>query len=329
MQKPKVFVTRIIPEQGLRRIREFCQAEVWEGEVPPPSEILINKVKGVDGILSLLSDPISTAVMDAAGPGLKVISNYAVGFDNIDINAATQRGIAVGNTPGILTDTTADFAFSLLMAAARRVVEGDQFVREGKWKTWGPSLMLGPDIYGATLGIVGFGRIGRAFAKRASGFDMRVMYYDPSQANLPEEERFGAQPVELETLVKESDFISLHTPLTPSTHHLFDETLLRQMKPTAILINTARGAVIDHAALYRALTEGWIAYAALDVTEPEPLPSSHPLLSLKNIIVTPHTASASHATRTKMADYAADNLIAGLKGERLPYCVNPQVYARR
>ncbi len=328
MTKPKVFVTRLIPEVGLRPVREFCEADIWTEELPPPRGVILERVRGVDGILSLLTDKIDAEVMDAAGPGLKVISNYAVGYDNIDIPAATARGLPVGNTPGVLTDTTADFAFALLMAAARRVVEGDKFARAGRWKTWGPTLLLGGDITGATLGIVGFGRIGKGMAKRAQGFDMRVLYHDPLCRDDPYAAQIGARCVDLDTLLRESDFVSLHTPLTEETHHLIDQDALARMKPTAILINTARGPIVDLDALYQALRTGTIGYAALDVTEPEPIPADSPLLTLDNVIVAPHIASGSVATRGKMAQMAAANLIAGLRGERLPNCVNPEVYGR-
>jgi len=326
MAKPKVFVTRIIPDKGLDIVKEFCEANIWPGELPPPRDVLLEGVKGVDGILSLLTSKIDAEVMDIAGPQLKVISNYAVGFDNIDIPAATQRGIPVGNTPGVLTDTTADFAFALLMAAARRVVEGDKYTRAGKWQTWGPKLLLGPDIHGATLGLVGFGRIGKAMAKRASGFDMKVLYYDPIIKDDPEAAALGAQSADLDTVLSQSDFISVHTPLTPDTRHLINATALAKMRSEAIVINTARGPVVDHDALYEALKSGQIAYAALDVTDPEPIPMDSPLLTLDNIIIAPHIASASVATRDKMAEMAAANLLAGLKGEPLPTCVNPELY---
>ncbi|MCG3209796.1 MAG: putative 2-hydroxyacid dehydrogenase [Anaerolineae bacterium] len=326
MAKPKVFVTRIIPDKGLDIVKEFCEANIWPGELPPPRDVLLEGVKGVDGILSLLTSKIDAEVMDIAGPQLKVISNYAVGFDNIDIPAATQRGIPVGNTPGVLTDTTADFAFALLMAAARRVVEGDKYTRAGKWQTWGPKLLLGPDVHGATLGLVGFGRIGKAMAKRASGFDMKVLYYDPIIKDDPDAAALGAQSADLDTVLSQSDFISVHTPLTPDTRHLINATALAKMRPEAIVINTARGPVVDHDALYEALKSGQIAYAALDVTDPEPIPLDSPLLTLDNIIIAPHIASASVATRDKMAEMAAANLLAGLKGEPLPTCVNPELY---
>jgi glyoxylate reductase len=255
-------------------------------------------------------------------PRLRVVSNMAVGYDNIDVAACTARGIPVGNTPGVLTDTTADFAWTLLMAAARRVVEGVDYVRAGRWKTWGPMLLMGPDVHGATLGIVGIGRIGQAMARRARGFDMRVLYYDPY---VPDAGIEGAASVDLDTLLGESDFVTLHVPLTDTTQHLIGRDELRKMKSSAILINTSRGGVVDPDALYEALQAGQITRAALDVTEPEPIPTDHPLLTLSNCIVVPHIASASIATRTKMATMAAENLLAGLRGDPLPNCVNPEV----
>jgi glyoxylate reductase len=324
MRRPRVFVTRVIPDQGLNLVEEHCDVDLWTDELPPTREVLLARVRGADGILSLLTDPLDGEVMDAAGAQLTVISNHAVGYDNIDVLAATVRGIAVGNTPGILTDATADFAFALLMAAARRVVEGERYVREGKWKTWGPSLLLGPDVYGATLGILGFGRIGQAMAKRAQGFDMRVLYYDPTAP--PYDRNMNATAVDLETLLRESDFVSVHTPLTPDTRGLINAERLSMMKPKAILINTARGPIVDATALYDALKERRIFAAALDVTDPEPIPLTSPLLTLDNLVIAPHIASASVATRQKMSLMAAQNLIAGLRGERLPNCVNPEVY---
>jgi lactate dehydrogenase-like 2-hydroxyacid dehydrogenase len=326
MEKPRVFITRLIPDEGLSLIREACEAEVWPGELPPPHAALVEKVRGADGLLCLLTDPVDAEVI-AAGARLKVISTYAVGYDNIDIAAATARGIPVGNTPGILTETTADFTFALLLAAARRVAEGDRTVRAGQWKTWGPTTLLGVDVHHAVLGVIGFGRIGRAVARRARGFDMTVLYYDPAAA-VPESEREGARPVDLETLLRESDFISIHTPLNEATRRLIRSETLAMMKPTAVLVNTARGGVVDTQDLYEALRGGVIAYAALDVTDPEPIPADHPLLSLDNVLIAPHIASASRATRGTMALYAARNLIAGLRGESLPFCVNPQVYER-
>ncbi len=324
MSKPKVFVTRVIPEKGLEIVREFCEVDLWQEELPPGREELLKRVQGVDGLLCLLTDRVDGEVMDAAGAQLKVISNHAVGFDNIDVPAATARGIPVGNTPDVLTDATADFAFALLMAVARRIPEAERYVHAGKWKTWGPKLLLGVDIKGATLGLVGFGRIGQAMARRAAGFDMRVIYYDPKEVKSSPE--LKAQRVDFDTLLEESDFISIHTPLTPDTHHLIDAEALSKMKTNAVLINTARGPVVDSQALYEALKSNRIFGAGLDVTEPEPIPLDSPLLQLDNVIVIPHIASASTASRNQMSWMAAKNLIAGLKGERLPNCVNPQVY---
>lgn len=329
MIKPRVFVTRIIPEGGLALIRAACDADVWDEELPPPRSALLLRAQGIDGLLCLLTDRIDGEVMDAAGPGLRVISNHAVGYDNIDIAAATARGIPVGNTPGILTETTADFAFALLMAAARRVAEGADYVRAGKWRTWGPMILLGHDIHGATLGLVGMGRIGQAMARRAGGFGMKVIYYDPYFDSTG---RAAGEPEavdSLDALLAEADFISLHVPLTNETHHLIDAVALAKAKPTAVLINTSRGPVVDTEALQDALAAGQIAYAALDVTDPEPLPADHKLLALPNCLVVPHIASASWATRTRMAVMAAENLLAGLRGDRLPHCANPEVYNSR
>ncbi len=321
--KPRVFITRMLPQPALDRILPVCETEVWQDELPPPREVLLSKVRNVDGLLSLLTDKIDAMLMDNA-PKLKVISNCAVGFDNIDVPAATQRGIAVGNTPGVLTETTADFAFALLMAAARRVVEGDRYTRAGKWKTWGLTVLLGQDVYGATLGLIGLGRIGAAVAKRAKGFEMRVLYYDPYRRE-DLEKQLGITFANLDTVVREADFVSVHTPLTTETRHLVNAALLRKMKKTAILINTSRGPVVDQAALYAALRDGVIAGAALDVTDPEPIAMNDPLLTLENCIIAPHIASASVTTRTKMAVMAAENLLAGLRGEPLPNPVNPEV----
>jgi glyoxylate reductase len=324
MQLPKVFVTRLIPEKGLMMLSKECAVEVWPGELPPTAGELLARVTGMDGLLSLLTDKIDAAVMDAAGPGLKVISNYAVGYDNIDIAEATRRGIAVGNTPGVLTEATADHTFTLLMAAARRVVEGDRQVRAGKWHTWEPMGLLGADIHGATLGLVGFGRIGQAMAKRAAGFGMRVLFHDPAYQT-QNQLLANALSTSLEQLLQESDFVSIHVPLTDQTRKMFNSITFSKMKPGAILINTARGGVVDQNALYDALKSGHLAAAGLDVTDPEPLPMDSPLLALENLVITPHIASASRTTRELMAVMAAENLLAGLKGEKLPNCVNPQI----
>ncbi len=321
----KVFVTRRIPQKGLELIQEAVDLEIWPGELPPSRDELLTSIREVEGLLCLLTDSVDADVIDAA-ENLRVISNYAVGFDNIDIEAATQRGIPVGNTPGVLTETTADFAFVLLCTAARRVVEADRYVREGRWRTWGPRLLLGVDLWGATLGIVGYGRIGQALAKRARAFQMKILFTDSDKHEIPDNEAGMLQQVDLETLLREADFVSLHTPLTEETTHLMNRDRFALMKPAAVLVNTARGAVVEPHALYHALLDGVIAAAALDVTDPEPLPGDHPLLQLDNLIVTPHIASASVAARDRMAVMAANNLLAGLRGERMPDCVNPQVY---
>lgn len=324
--RPRVFVTRLIPETGLHQVREYCQAEVWEEELPPPKAVLLEKVKGVDGLLCLLTDPVDAELMEAAGPQLKVISQMAVGFDNVDVQEATRRGIPVGNTPGVLTEATADFAFTLLASAARRVVEAAAYVQAGRWKTWGPLLFLGADLWEATLGIVGFGRIGQAVARRARGFNMRTLYHDVT----PNEQAaggLGAQYLPFDDLLRQADFVTLHVPLTPETYHLIGAPEFRLMKPSAVLVNTSRGPVVDPVALYQALVKGEIAAAALDVTEPEPIPLDSPLLTLPNCLIVPHIASASINSRRKMAEMAAANLLAGLRGERLPNCVNPEVYA--
>jgi glyoxylate reductase len=327
MSKPRVFVTRIILESGLELVREYCEAEIWPDELPPTRQEILRGVRGVDGLLCLLTDRIDTEIMETAGPRLKVISNHAVGVDNVDVAAATARGIPVGNTPGILTEATADMTFALLLAAARRVVEGDRLVKTGGWKTWGPGFMLGADLVGRTLGIVGFGRIGRAVARRASGFGMRILFTDPSQA-MPEP-GVSAKQVDLDKLLQESDFVSLHTPLTDQTRGLINANTLGRMKPIAVLVNTSRGPVVDQEALFDALSAKRIFAAALDVTVPEPLPVNHPLLSLDNCIIVPHIASASWQSRQRMSRMAAENLIAGLKGEKLPNCVNLEVYEKR
>lgn len=291
--------------------------------MPPPRDVLLQNVTDIEGLVTLLTDKVDAELMSQAKK-LRVVSNCAVGFDNVDVQEATKRGIIVGNTPGVLTDTTADFAFALLMAAARRVVEGDRVVRAGKWKTWGPMILLGQDVHHATLGIVGFGRIGLAVAKRAQGFGMKILYTDVVR-NEQAERELGIEYVDMDRLLAEADFITVHTNLTPETHHLIGQKQFEKMKRTAILVNTSRGPIVDNMALYDALRSGKIAYAALDVTEPEPIPADHPLLTLDNVIVVPHIASASVATRTKMALMAADNLIAGLKGEMPPNPVNPEV----
>jgi glyoxylate reductase len=324
--KPKVYVNRPIPEEALKKLAQTCDYRMWEGELPVPRDVLLKEVPEIDGLLSLLTDKIDAAIMDAAAK-LRVISNMAVGFDNIDVREASKRKILVCNTPGVLTETTADFAFALLLAAARRVAEGERNVKEGKWKTWGPMILLGHDVHHATLGIIGLGRIGAEVAKRAKGFDMKILYYD--SVRRPElEKTLGVEFRDLNSLLGESDFVTVHTPLLPETYHLIGEEQFKIMKKNAILVNSARGPIVDPNALYNALRNHQIAYAALDVTEPEPIPLSDPLLTLDNILIVPHIASASIATRTKMAIMAVDNLLAALKGTTPPHIVNPEVLAR-
>lgn len=327
--RPRVFVSRRIPDAGLDLLTGATDADIWPEELPPDRPELLRRVEGVDGFLSLLTDRVDDELLDRAGPQLRVVANYAVGYDNIDVDACSRRGVAVGNTPGVLTETTADAAFALLMAAARRIPEAYDYVRQDRWKTWGPLLLLGPDVHHATLGIVGFGRIGREVAKRARGFDMNVLYYDVYPAPAEEEARLGARRVEMDELLASSDFVTVHVNLTPETHHLMNAAAFAKMKPSAMLINAARGPVVDPAALYDALKNGVIAGAGLDVTEPEPLPGDHPLLTLPNCLVVPHIASASYRTRGEMARIAAENVLAGLQGKPLPAFVNPDVFAAR
>jgi glyoxylate reductase len=323
-----VFVTREIPERGLRIIKKRFDAEVWTDPAPPPKHVIVQKAAKVDALATLLTDKIDAEIFDAA-PNLKIIAQFAVGHDNIDIKKATKRGIYVTNTPGVLTETTADFAWALLMAVARRVVEADKYIRSGEWKVgWHPTMILGRDIYGATLGIVGLGRIGAAVAKRATGFDMRTLYY--SATRKPDlEKTLGLVFTDLETLLKESDFVSIHVPLMKRTYHLIDERKLKLMKKTAYLINNSRGPVVDEKALYKALTEGWIAGAALDVFEQEPTSVDNPLLKLDNVVVAPHISSSSHETRSRMAEMVAENLIAFFEGRVPPNLVNREVLKTR
>jgi len=315
-----VAVTREIPDAGLRPLQETSEIKLWDQELPPSPEELDGLLDGCDGAITLLTDRIDGPVLDRH-PGLRVISNFAVGYDNIDVPAASERGVLVCNTPEVLTNATADHTWALLLAAARRIPESIAYVRDGKWKTWGPLLLLGRDVSGATIGIVGLGRIGKEVAKRARGFDMRVLAFDPFEDAAFAKEH-GITYVPLEQLVAESDFVTLHVALTDETHHLIGATELSRMKPTAILVNASRGQVVDTAALVDALRSGSILGAALDVTDPEPLSADHPLVNMTSCIVVPHTASATVQTRDRMAELAAKNLLAGLSGERPPAAVN-------
>ncbi|HWF36665.1 MAG TPA: D-glycerate dehydrogenase [Solirubrobacteraceae bacterium] len=310
----RVFVTRRLPGTALERLGAEHETEVWPGRLPPPREELLARTAEAEGLLSQLTDRVDAELMDHA-PSLRAIANYAVGTDNVDLEAARERGIPVGNTPDVLTEATADLAFALLLAAARRLPEAAQSIRDGEWVTFEPGRLLGRSVHGATLGIVGFGRIGRAVAARARGFEMEVLATGTNSApGLP-----------LEDVLARSDFISLHCPLTPATRHLIDARALGRMRPTAILVNAARGPIVDQAALVAALHDGVIAGAALDVTDPEPTPLDDPILSAPHVLITPHIGSATTAARERMSELAVENLLAGLAGEPMPH----QAAARR
>ncbi|HII60186.1 glyoxylate reductase [Pyrococcus horikoshii] len=324
--KPKVFITREIPEVGIKMLEDEFEVEVWGDEKEIPREILLKKVKEVDALVTMLSERIDKEVFENA-PKLRIVANYAVGYDNIDIEEATKRGIYVTNTPDVLTDATADLAFALLLATARHVVKGDRFVRSGEWKkrgvAWHPKWFLGYDVYGKTIGIIGLGRIGQAIAKRAKGFNMRILYYSRTRKEEVERE-LNAEFKPLEDLLRESDFVVLAVPLTRETYHLINEERLKLMKKTAILINIARGKVVDTNALVKALKEGWIAGAGLDVFEEEPYYNEE-LFKLDNVVLTPHIGSASFGAREGMAELVAKNLIAFKRGEIPPTLVNREV----
>jgi glyoxylate reductase len=305
----KVFVTRALPGGAIERLAAEHEVEIWSEPLPPPRDEMLARVRGTEGLLALLTDRVDAELMDTAS-SLRAISNYAVGVDNVDVDAATARGIPVGNTPDVLTDTTADLAVALMLGIGRRLVDGDAYVRRGEWRTWEPDQLLGRDLHGATVGIVGFGRIGQAVARRLEGFECTILHTSRSGG------------VGFEELLERSDFVSVHTPLTPETRGLIDAEALRRMKPTAYLVNTARGPVVDTDALAAGLHAGEIAGAALDVTDPEPLPADHPLLEAPDLLVLPHLGSATHATRERMAEMAVDNLLAGLRGERMPHQVD-------
>ncbi|MFN8519352.1 MAG: D-glycerate dehydrogenase [Chloroflexota bacterium] len=320
---PRVLVTREIPAVGLQLLREVADVDVWDRPTPPPRDELLRRVAGAEGLLALLTDRVDDELLDAAGPGLRVVANLAVGYDNIDLAACARRGIPVGNTPGVLTQATADLAFALLLAAARRLPESAALVTQDRWLTWDPLLLLGRDVSGATLGIVGFGRIGREVARRARGFGMRVLAHGRHAAPDEVYRELGAEPVGLDELLTRSDFVSIHVSLSPETRHLIGAAALARMRPGAILVNTSRGGVVDQAALAEALRSGHLFAAALDVTDPEPMRADDPLLRLPNCLVVPHIGSATQRTRDRMAEKAARNVIAGLRGEPLPDPVPP------
>jgi len=322
----KIFVTRIIPKSGLDLLKKYHKIEVFPHDRIPAKDEIIKGLKGKDGLLCLLSDPIDKDVINSES-NLKMIASYAVGYDNIDIAAATKKGIPVSNTPGVLTDSTAEMAWALLFSVSRRIVEADKFTRDGKFIGWGPMLMLGQDVSNKTLGIIGAGRIGTAMALKSKGFNMKVLYVSGHKNNVLEKE-LNAEKVKLSRLLEESDFISLHVPLTDKTHHLIGEKELRMMKETAIFVNTSRGPVVDEKALVKALKENWIFGAGLDVYENEPKIAKE-LLKLDNVVLQPHSASATVNSRNRMAVMAAENMIAGLKGEVPPNCVNPEVFGKK
>ncbi len=319
--RPRVFVTRQIPENGLQRLRQFAEVEVWPGEMPPGRDELLKHAQGCHGLLTLLSDQVDATLLEHAGPQLRVVCNYAVGFNNIDVAAARQRGIAVGNTPDVLTDATADLAVALMLAAARRLPEAIDQVRQGEWKTWEPLGLIGVDLKGKTLGIIGMGRIGLAVAQRLhAGWGMDVRY--TARSPKPDaDQQLGAQHVQLDALLADSDFISVHCPLNDETRGLLGAEQFSRMRSSAVLVNTARGEVIDQDALVSALSERKLFAAGLDVTTPEPLPPEHPLVSLPNCVIAPHIGSASQDSRDQMAMIAANNIIAGLQGQPLPHAV--------
>jgi glyoxylate reductase len=320
-----VLVTRRLPPKPMRFILDRCDADVWQG--PPeaiPRDELLQRVRGKHGAITLLTERVDAEFLEAAGEQLKIVANYAVGFDNIDVEECTRRGVMATNTPEVLTDTTADLAWALLMAAARGIPQGDRFLRSGTPWVWGPEMMLGQDVHDATLGVVGFGRIGQAVARRARGFGMRIVYFDLFRPPPEVEREHQAEFREFEDLLAESDFISIHVALTPETRHLFGPEQFGRMKPTAVLVNSSRGPVIDEGALVEALRTGEIFAAGLDVFEKEP--EVHPgLLELDNAVIVPHLGSATVGTRDAMGMLAAENLIAGLDGRRPPTLLNPQV----
>ncbi len=323
--RPRVFVTRMIPSAGLDQLLESCDVDVWREPLPPPRNVLLDRIASCDGVLTLLTESVDAEFMDSAGGQLKVISNYAVGFNNIDVPEATRRGIRVGNTPDVLTEATADMAFALLISAARRIVESTNYVRRGEWKTWEPMGHIGADLCGRTIGLVGMGRIGYSMAKKChGGWDMRILYHDPYQCEKAEQD-FGAEQVDLDTLVAESDFVSVHANLDETTAGMFNFEVFKKMKPTAIFINSARGPLHVQTDLYKALKNGEIFAAGLDVTDPEPIEMDDPILQLPNCIIAPHIASGTVSSRNGMADIAAANLMTGLNREPLRCWVNPEV----
>jgi glyoxylate reductase len=323
MESPIIYVTRQLPDAALGLLRACGDLMVWEPDEIIPRDILLRHIPEVDALLCMVTERIDEELLNHA-PRLRIVANMAVGHDNVDVPALTRRRVVLTNTPGVLTETTADLTFALLLGIARRISEGERIVRAGLWRSWSPFSFLGHDVHHMTLGILGLGRIGTEVAKRAKGFDMRILYTNRSR-NREAEERFGCVPVDLTTLLRESDFLSVHVPLTPETRRMLSMPQFKQMKPTAFLVNVARGSIVDQQALYMALRDGFLAGAALDVTDPEPIPADDPLLTLDNCLIVPHVGSASIATRTRMATLAAENIVAFLSGRRPPTPVNPEV----
>ena len=322
MAKPKVLATHRLFDPARKILGENCDVEYWEKPGRPTREEVLRRVENKEGLICLLTEKVNDELLQAA-PKLKIAANVAVGFDNIDVAACTKRGVVATNTPGVLDETTADFAWALLMAVARRLGEGDALARSGNWKGWDLDQLVGTDVWGKTLGIVGFGRIGKAMARRASGFRMKVIYTDAVRATVEAEKELRAEYRDMNALLAESDFVSVHTPLLPETRGLFNEATFERMKQTAFLINTSRGPVVDEAALAGALQNGKIAGAALDVFEKEP--ALHPGLNRRNVVLAPHMASASLETRTKMACMAVENVVATFEGRRPANILNPEV----
>lgn len=324
MAKPRVYVCRALPDPALAIVRAVADVRLWEREdVPPPRDVLLREIAECEGVLTLLTDRVDEEFLSRS-PRLRVVANMAVGFDNIDVPAATRARVVVTNTPDVLTETTADFAFTLILAAARRLVEADAFTRAGKWKTWSPMLLAGQDVHHATLGLVGLGRIGSAVARRAKGFEMRVIYYDPVRRQ-DLESRLGIEFRAMDEVLKSADIISVHVPLMAETRHLIGPEQFKMMKRSAVFVNAARGPIVDQAALAEALRTRTIYAAGIDVFEQEPVSADDPLLALENVVVAPHIASASIPTRTRMATLAAENVAAVLQGKRPPTPVNPEI----
>lgn len=326
MPRPRVYVTRRLPGGALDLLAQHAELTVWDGDLPPPRDELLAQARTCHGLLTLLTDRVDDELL-AAAPSLVAVSNMATGFDNVDVTAANRQAVLVTRTPGVLSETVAEFTLGLMLAAARRVVEADRHVREGLWQTWGPQTFLGQDLHGATLGIVGLGGVGLEVARRAVALGMRVVYHNRT-AKPWLERRYRLTRLSIDELLRQSDFLSLHARLSAETRQLIGERELRLMKPTAVLVNTARGALVDQPALCRALAEGWIAAAALDVTDPEPIAPDDPLLALDNVLITPHIASASVATRSRMAMLAAENLLSALRGEVPKHAVNRSIGRR-